>query len=155
MKWLKLLVSLALPLAVGAIAGIATSNNVTTWYPGLNKPSFNPPNWLFAPVWTALYIMMGISLYLVWTQPASARRSRALTIFFTQLALNFLWSFLFFEYHLIGWALIEIILLWLALLTCIVSFSKIHKPATWLLIPYLLWVSFATLLNAAIYILNK
>jgi tryptophan-rich sensory protein len=155
MKFWKLFLSLAFPLAVGAIAGIATSNNVGTWYPQLNKPSFNPPNWLFAPVWTALYIMMGISLYLVWKQPARMGRHIAVAFFFIQLAFNFLWSFLFFEWHLVGWALIEIGVLWLSLLGCIFAFSRINRTAAWLLVPYLLWVSFATVLNAAIYALNR
>lgn len=155
MKIGRLLISIAVPLAVGAIAGIATSNNVNTWYPELNKPSFNPPNWLFGPVWTVLYIMMGISLYLVWNKPAGEPRRRAITVFFIQLALNFLWSFVFFEWHQIGWALADISLLWLTLLWCIILFAKIHRTAAWLLVPYILWVSFATALNASIFMLNS
>lgn len=157
MKWLRLIISIAIPLAAGSIAGIVTSRNVTTWYPQLNKPSFNPPNWLFGPVWTILYIMMGISLYLLWSksinrsQPA---KQKALILFFIQLALNFIWSFLFFQWHMVGLALVDICLLWLLIVACLVVFPKISKPAAWLFIPYLLWVSFATVLNAAIYILN-
>ncbi|RXK83668.1 TspO/MBR family protein [Filimonas effusa] len=154
MKWTKFIISLAIPLAAGAIAGTVTANNVNTWYPQLNKPSFNPPNWLFGPVWTILYIMMGIALYLVWTKPASHIKSRAMALFFVQLALNFIWSFLFFQWHLIGMALVDISILWIAIISCLLVFSRISKPAAWLFVPYLLWVSFAASLNAAIYMLN-
>lgn len=154
MKWGKLVLSLLMTLAVGAIAGIATSKNVATWYPELNKPSFNPPNTVFAPVWTVLYIFMGISLYLIWRLPVSITRNGAMRLFFVQLALNFIWSFLFFEWHLIGWALADIILLLLVIITCIMSFSRINKVAAWLFVPYLAWVGFATALNIVIYRLN-
>lgn len=154
MKTGKLILSLIITLAVGAIAGIATSRNVATWYPELNKPSFNPPNAVFAPVWTVLYIFMGISLYLIWRLPASNTRNSAMRLFFVQLALNFIWSFLFFEWHLIGWALVDIILLLLLIIICIAGFSRINKVAGWLFVPYLAWVSFATALNFAIYRLN-
>ncbi|GGH78382.1 tryptophan-rich sensory protein [Filimonas zeae] len=154
MKWGKLIISLAIPLAVGAVAGIATSSNVDTWYPQLNKPSFNPPNSVFGPVWTVLYILMGISLYLIWRMPVSFARNNALRLFFFQLALNFLWSFLFFEWHLIGWALTDIVLLLVSILFCIALFRRVQRIAAWLFVPYLLWVSFATALNFAIYRLN-
>lgn len=184
MKWPRFIISVAIPLTAGSIAGIVTSRNVNTWYPQLNKPSFNPPNWLFGPVWTILYIMMGISLYLLWTKSSSANKSsgslpdqsaphsfttgskafapittspakqNAIILFFIQLALNFIWSFLFFQWHLIGWALVDICLLWLSIIVCLRIFPRISKPATWLFVPYLLWVSFATVLNAAIYMLN-
>lgn len=154
MKTVKLIISLLIPLAVGAVAGIATSRNVITWYPELNKPTFNPPNWLFAPVWTMLYIFMGISLYLIWRLPATTTRNNAMKLFFIQLALNFIWSFLFFEWHMIGWALIDILVLLLFIIICIAGFTRIQKTAAWLFVPYLAWVSFATALNIAIYRLN-
>lgn len=154
MKTGKLVLSLLITLAIGAIAGIATSRNVLTWYPELNKPAFNPPNAVFAPVWTVLYILMGISLYLIWRLPSSDTRNNALRLFFVQLALNFIWSFLFFEWHLIGWALADIVLLLCLIITCIAGFSRISKTAAWLFVPYLAWVSFATALNIAIYRLN-
>lgn len=154
MKWGKLILSLLIPIGVGALAGIATSSNVNTWYPELNKPSFNPPNTVFAPVWTLLYILMGISLYLIWRMPPSFGRNNALRLFFLQLAFNFLWSFLFFEWHLIGWALLDIALLLVSILFCIALFRRVQRLAAWLFLPYLLWVSFATALNLSIYRLN-
>ncbi len=151
---MKLVISLLITLGVGAIAGYATATNINTWYPHLQKPSFNPPNWIFAPVWTLLYILMGISLYLVWKQPASSERNRALSFFFIQLFLNFCWSFIFFNYHQIALAMVDIILLWVMILITILLFSTFSKMASWVLVPYILWVSFATVLNIAIYKLN-
>ncbi len=153
---LKLIISLALPLGVGAISGIATSNNVDTWFTTINKPAFNPPSWVFAPVWTTLYILMGVAFFLVWksSAPPSANKRTAASFFMLQMALNFLWSFLFFHFHEIGLALLDIILLWCSIILCIIYFRKINKTAALLLLPYLLWVSFATVLNAAIYMLN-
>ena len=154
MKWSRFIISLAIPLAAGAIAGAVTAGNVNTWYPQLNKPPFNPPNWLFGPVWTILYIMMGICLYLIRMKPPSRIKSRAMRLFFVQLALNFIWSFLFFQWHLINLALVDISILWIAIVSCLLVFGKISKPVAWLFVPYLLWVSFAAILNASIYMLN-
>ena len=151
---IKLIVSIALPLAVGAVAGMFTSKAIPAWYATLNRPSFNPPNWLFGPVWTILYIVMGISLYLIWTQAPGEQRTIALEAFFVQLALNFGWSFLFFYFKSIGLALGEIILLWLGILITLLLFYKIKPLAAIINIPYLLWVSFATILNAAYFKLN-
>lgn len=153
-KWLKLSISLSLPLAVGAVAGMGTSEAINTWYVYLNKPSFNPPNWLFGPVWTTLYILMGVSLYLVWSAPRSALQNKALMVFAAQLMLNFAWSFLFFYFKRMDWALLEIILLWSAIIYMIVLFRQIRPAAAWLNIPYLAWVSFASVLNGAYYFLN-
>ena len=152
---MKLLYALIITVGVGAIAGFATASNISGWYAALSKPSFNPPNWIFGPVWTLLYILMGIALYLIWKQPSSFNKSNALRLFFIQLFLNFCWSFLFFYFHQIGLALIEIALLWLLIILTIFSFSKINNNAAWLLFPYVCWVSFATILNAAIYHLNS
>jgi len=154
-KILKLLASLALPLILGAIAGLYTADAIPEWYKGLNRPSFSPPNWLFGPVWTILYILMGVSLFLIWKQGVSKERNIALFVFLLQLLLNFAWSFIFFYYNMIGLALIEIILLWIIILVMLVLFYKIKPMAAYLNIPYLLWVSFATILTAAYFILNR
>ncbi len=151
---LKLIVSIALPLAVGGIAGFYTSQAIPTWYTTLNRPSFNPPNWLFGPVWTTLYLLMGISLYMIWSLPSGRERNIGLLAFGIQLVLNFGWSFIFFYYRTIGLALIEIVLLWVSIVVMIILFYKLKPLTAYLNIPYLLWVSFATALNAAYYHLN-
>jgi benzodiazapine receptor len=151
---IKLFYSLVITLGTGAIAGLATASNIGGWYTSLSKPSFNPPNWIFGPTWTLLYILMGIALYLVWKQSPSRHRYNAISFFFIQLLLNFCWSFIFFYFHEIGLALADIIVLWVFIVITIISFGKHHKTAAALLIPYLTWVSFATILNVAIYRLN-
>lgn len=151
---IKLIVSLLLPLSVGAIAGMFTSDAIPTWYATLNRPSFNPPNWIFGPVWTTLYIILGISFFLIWKENPSKYRNLAIIVFAVQLLLNFAWSFFFFYFNLIGVALIEIILLWISIAAMIYLFYKIKPIAAYLNIPYLLWVSFATILNAGYYLLN-
>ncbi|MBO9566781.1 MAG: tryptophan-rich sensory protein [Niastella sp.] len=153
-KWQLILLSLALPLLVGGVAGVVTAQNVRVWYPQLNKPFFTPPNALFAPVWTALYLLMGISLYLVWKQPPSSSRKLAVILFGVQLFFNFWWSIIFFQFHLIGLALIDILLLWISIIWMIIRFNKISRLAANLQWPYLAWVSFATALNASIWFLN-
>jgi translocator protein len=150
----KLIFSLIIPLSVGAVAGMFTSQAVPTWYASLNRPSFNPPNWVFGPVWTTLYILLGISFFLIWKEIPSNKRNLAIKVFSIQMLLNFAWSFLFFYFNLIGAALVEIILLWISIATMIYLFYKIKPVAAFLNIPYLLWVSFATMLNAAYYFLN-
>ena len=152
---IKLVVSVGLPLALGAIAGMYTTAAVPEWYASLNKPSFNPPNWIFGPVWTVLYIVMGISLFLVWKSEPGEARNLAMGVFFVQLALNFAWSFVFFYSKMIGPALIEIIVLWITIVIMMILFYKIRPLAAYINIPYLLWVSFATVLNAAYFVLNK
>lgn len=151
---LKLITSLALPLAVGALAGLSTANAITGWYASLNQPSFNPPNWTFGPVWTTLYILMGISLYMIWTVAPGKERNMALIAFSVQLVLNFGWSFFFFYFKTLGLALTEIIGLWLSIVLMLVLFYKIKPVAAYINIPYLLWVSFATVLNGAYFRLN-
>ena len=150
----SLLICLAIPLSAGATAGFATATSIDSWYARLNKPSFNPPNYLFGPVWTILYILMGISLYIIWKAPKNKFRNHALWVFGIQLILNFSWSFIFFKYKEINLALIEIIFVWLSVLTMIIVFWKVKKNASYLQLPYLLWVSFATILNFAIWKLN-
>jgi len=151
----KLIVSLTLPLGLGAIVGLFTAKAIPEWYLTLNRPSFNPPNWIFGPVWTTLYILMGISLFLIWKQSARKERNLAILIFLLQLALNFCWSFIFFYFNLIGLALIEIIFLWASIIIMLVLFYKIKPITAYINIPYLLWVTFATLLNASYYFLNR
>lgn len=151
---MKLFLSILIPLVVGFTSGFFTASGVNEWYTTLNRPSFNPPNWLFGPVWTTLYILMGISLYLIWKQPASSERNAALLIFAVQLVLNFFWSIIFFYWHQIGFALIEIVLLWAFIVLMIYRFYHINSTAALLNIPYLLWVSFATVLTAAYWNLN-
>jgi len=153
-KVTKLVLSLAFPLAVGAIAGVFTSAAIQDWYVTLNRPSFNPPNWIFAPVWTTLYIILGISLFLVWILPPGKGRDRALVAFCVQMILNFGWSFFFFYFKTIGLALAEIFMLWISIVLMIILFYKVKPIAAYVNVPYLLWVSFAAILNAAYFLLN-
>ena len=151
----KFIIAVLIPLAVGSLAGYFTASSVTGWYTTLVKPSFNPPNWLFAPVWTSLYIMMGIALFLVWNSGAAEDVKRtAVTLFIVQLVLNFLWSFVFFYAQQPGWALVNIILMWIFIFLTILWFGKISSLSAWLLVPDICWVSFATVLNYAIWKLN-
>lgn len=151
-KSIKLILCILLPLLVGGVSGFFTSQSIPNWYVYLNKPSFNPPDYLFGPVWTLIYIIMGISFYLILNKPKV--NWLLVGIFITQLILNFFWSFIFFNSHNLGLALVEIIILWASILTMIILFYKTNKWAAVLNIPYLLWVSFATLLNYSIYSLN-
>lgn len=153
-KFLKLMICLAIPLLVGSIAGLATTPNIKEWYQYLQKPVFSPPNWIFGPVWTLLYILMGVGLYLIWESEKSDLRSKAIKIFSVQLALNFAWSFIFFEFRLTGVAFFEILLVWIAVLGMIISFYRVNKLAALLQIPYILWVTFASALNGAVWYLN-
>lgn len=149
-----LFICLLLPLLIGGISGYATSSAIHSWYISLQKPSFNPPNYLFGPVWSFLYLLMGVSLFVIWSSSHGKKRSDALRIFAIQLFLNFLWSFLFFKFNLLGVALVDILLIWVSILTMIILFSRVSKFAAYLQIPYLLWVTFATTLNGAIWMLN-
>jgi tryptophan-rich sensory protein len=153
-KGVKLFLCMMLPLLVGGVSGFFTASNIETWYITLIKPSFNPPNYLFGPVWTSLYILMGISFYLI-LMSEKAEKSKLIFIYFFQLVLNFLWSFIFFNFHAIGLAAIEIVILWCSILTMIIMFYKVNKWAAIINIPYLLWVSFASILNFSIYFLNN
>ena len=152
---MKLVISILIPLLVGVVAGSFTASGVDGWYALASKPSFNPPNWVFAPVWTTLYILMGIALFLVWRSNADRSvKHTALVLFAIQLALNFAWSFIFFSLQQTGRAFAEIILMWLTILLTIAWFGKISKTAAWLLVPYICWVSFASVLNYYIWQLN-
>ena len=144
--WGKLLVSLAIPQIAGGVGAIFTTPKIQSWYLGLNKPFFSPPNWVFGPVWSTLFLLMGISLYLVWTKKKTLTHP-VFNWFWIQLVLNVLWSFLFFGLELPLLALIEIVFLWW-------SIRQMMKKFPYQL-PYLCWVSFATLLNAAVWYLNR
>jgi tryptophan-rich sensory protein len=151
LKIIKLFIAIVVTQLAGFIGSLFAAPNIATWYNSLAKPSFTPPSWLFAPVWTLLYLSMGISLYLVWIKKAD---KLAFSLFFIQLFLNILWSVLFFglQNTLVG--LIEIIVLWAAILATILYFYRISKAAALILIPYLAWVSFAAVLNFSIHTLN-
>src|SRR6478672_2879949 len=144
-------------LVVGYLSGMVTRESITTWYPTLEKPVFNPPNWLFAPVWTILYAMMGVAGGLVWNHLETEREAvkKAFLFFIIQLGLNAMWSYLFFGLHNPLLALIEIVLLWLMIFETYSQFKKIDRIAGMLLVPYLAWVAFATVLNASIWWLNR
>lgn len=147
---------IALCLVAGGIGSIFTAGTIPTWYASLVKPSLNPPSWVFAPVWTTLYILMGVAMYLVFRQGWGRKDVRFALVFFTaHLVLNAGWSIIFFGGHNVSWALVAIIVLWLMIAFSIYLFRPINRTAAWLLVPYLLWVSFATYLNYSIWILNR
>ena len=153
--WAKLLICIVTCLLVGYIGSISTQETINGWYATLEKPSYNPPNWIFAPVWTTLYCLMGISAALVWHQGWGKNEvSNSLMFFLFQLVLNGLWSTVFFGMQSLSGAMVIIICLWIVLLITLLRFYKISKVAGLLLVPYILWVSFATLLNASILSLN-
>lgn len=152
---IKFIISLLIPLSAGFIGSMFTSAAIPTWYEQLVKPTLNPPSWLFAPVWTGLYLLMGYSLFLVWQQVIDKRaKIIAISVFFFQIFLNSWWSILFFGFRQPGWALIEIIILWLVIVWNIYLFYKVFRPAAYLLLPYIAWVSFAAYLNFALWRLN-
>ncbi len=154
-KIIKIAVSILGCLSVGIIGALFTSPAIPTWYSSLNKPFFNPPSWVFGPTWTILYIMMGISLCIIWIKKSKSNtKQNALSIFFAQLILNGIWSPIFFAFQSPFLALIVITLLWATIMINIILFYKISKTAATLLMPYLLWVSFATILNFSIWWLN-
>ena len=150
----KALVLIILCEGVGILGSIFTIPSITSWYIHLNKPFFNPPNWIFGPVWTALYLLMGVSLFLVLEKKLKKQKNFLIALFTIQLSLNFLWSFIFFGWHLPMAALVGIVFLWISIALLIVDFWKFSKPASLILIPYLCWVSFASILNLFIVLLN-
>jgi benzodiazapine receptor len=154
-KALKLTVCILLCELAGIIGSVFTLSSIPTWYAGLQKPWFNPPNWIFGPAWTTLYALMGIALYLAWEKGFEKRKNRiALSVFVAQLVLNAIWSLIFFGAKNLGLAFAEIILLWLAILANIILFYRIDRRAGLVLVPYILWVSFASLLNYSVWMLN-
>ena len=151
----KLILSIVISELAGIIGSIFTIPSIDGWYESLVNPPLNPPVWVFGPVWTTLFALMGIAAFLIWKKGLDRRDVKiALGIFLSQLVLNTLWSIIFFGLHSPGGALIEIVFLWFAILVTIITFAKISKPAAWLLMPYILWVSFALYLNYTILVLN-
>jgi tryptophan-rich sensory protein len=154
-KTIKLIVAILACQIAGIVGSLFTSPSIPTWYATLKKPDFTPPNWVFAPAWTFLFVLMGVSAYLVWNKGLENRKARiALLIFGIQLVLNALWSFLFFQLHSPLYAFFEIIILWLAIAITIFYFMRISKTAGLILFPYIIWVSFAAILNFYIARLN-
>ena len=151
-----LVIAIVLCELSGIIGSLFTVSAVREWYPTLVTPSFAPPSWVFGPVWTTLFALMGVAAWLVWEKGMKRQNVKvALGIFLVQLILNTAWSILFFGLHAPGGALVEIIFLWAAIVAAIIAFAKISKPAAWLLAPYILWVSFAAYLNYAFWVLNR
>jgi len=164
----KLIIAIVVSELAGIIGSVFTISAIPNWYAGLVKPALNPPSWLFGPAWTTLYALMGIAAFLIWREyskltpsevegvvPQRKRQIKAaLGVFGIQLFLNAIWSVIFFGLHSSGWALVDIAALWLAIIWTMIVFYKISKPAAYLLVPYILWVSFAGYLNYAIWILN-
>lgn len=149
-----LIFSILLPQLVGTVGALFTFPSIASWYMYLEKPSFTPPDWLFGPVWSTLYVLMGISLFLVVRHKMADKSVRAVQIFFLQLFLNLLWSIVFFGSHSIGGGLIVIIAMWALIVITILKFAKISNYSALLLLPYLAWVTFATYLNFAIFMFN-
>ena len=175
---LKLFSSIIICELVGVVGSFFTISQIPLWYGSLNKPFFNPPSWIFGPVWTLLFVLMGISLYLVWLKKWEAknsistrkekawnslsqkfysgswRKTNIIIIFVFQLVLNVLWSVIFFGWHSPALAFFELLMLWFAIVFTIINFYRVSKTSAWIMLPYLMWVSFAGILNLAIFILN-
>jgi translocator protein len=151
----RIIIATAVTMALGALGGTVTRDAMPIWYDSLNKPAFQPPNWIFGPVWTVLYAMMGIAAGIVWgAKQARFRKGQALGAYSVQLGLNIAWSLIFFGFRSPKIALVEMVILWIAIVVTLQLFYKINKAAGLLLVPYLLWVTFAAVLNAAIVALN-
>ena len=154
MRWVWLVLWIVGCLAVGGIGGRWTAPEIPGWYRSLAKPSFNPPSWIFGPVWTTLYVLMAVAAWRVAASPESRLRSLGLALFVFQLALNLAWSWIFFHKHAIGTAAVEVAVLWSAIGATTLVFSRVSASAAWLMAPYWAWVTFASILNAAIWRLN-
>jgi translocator protein len=151
----KLIISIVIVFLAGAVGTVYTLKEITTWYVSLAKPSWTPPNWAFGPIWSTLYVLMGISLFLVWREGLDRKDVRiAILVFAVQLVLNVVWSLVFFATHNIFGGLVLVILLWISILVNIIVFYRISKPAGLILIPYLIWVSIASYLNYSVFLLN-
>lgn len=155
MRAASLVVLILLCQAVGILGARFTAPEIPGWYRGLRKPAFNPPNWIFGPVWTLLYLLMAIAAWRILQAPPTHARTLALAIFALQLVLNLLWSWVFFRRHAVGAAVAEIILLWIAIGATTAAFARLDSLAAWLMAPYLAWTTFAGVLNAAIWRLNR
>lgn len=154
-RWIGLVLFVLVCVGAGGLGAVATTPEIDGWYRTVVKPNWNPPDWVFGPVWTTLFVLMGISAWLVWKPAGLKEASTPLSLFAVQLILNVAWSWIFFGMHQIGWAVVEIVILWLAILATTVAFFRRSKPAGWLLVPYLGWVSFASVLNFTIWRLNS
>ena len=153
-EWVGLLLWVAVCFGVAGVASLFTSPEIGGWYAQLRKPAWTPPNWLFGPVWTALYLSMAVAAWLVWRGRGFAAARLPLSLFASQLALNGLWSILFFGLHRAGAAFAEILLLWCAIAAALVSFRRVSPPAGALMLPYLLWVTYAAALNFSVWRMN-
>ena len=153
---IKLVISIIASFAAGGIGSLFTFKAIPTWYAGLKKPPYTPPNWAFGPVWTTLYILMGISVFLVWQNGLATNGALlAFTLFWIQLALNALWSIIFFGMKSKGGGVITIIVLWLLILATMITSFRVSEWAGALLIPYIVWVSIASYLNIGVWLLNR
>ena len=154
-SFFKLIIAIVISELAGGIGAIFTVSAIPTWYAALAKPALNPPSWVFGPVWTTLYLLMGIAAFLVWNKGWDRKDIRkALGVFLLQLVFNAAWSIIFFGLHSPFWAFMDIIAMWLAIVWTMILFYRISKPAMCLLLPYILWVSFAAYLNYSILMLN-
>jgi|SRR5579863_2265805 len=154
MRWLELVGFILVCEGVGILGGLWTGPEIPRWYRTLTKPSFNPPSWIFGPVWTTLYLLMAIAAWQVFMAPASPSRTPGLGLFAFQLALNLAWSYIFFRKHAIGAAVVEVAVLWCAIGATTIAFSQVSAVSATLMLPYWGWVTFASILNATIWRLN-
>lgn len=154
-QWIGLAAWIVLCLGAGGLGAAVTTPEIEGWYRTINKPAWNPPDSIFGPVWTALYLMMAAAAWLVWKQGGLGAAARPLGLFSFQLLLNSVWSWIFFAMHQPGWAFVEIVVLWLAIVATLFAFFRRSPAAGWLLVPYLAWVSFASVLNFTIWQLNR
>jgi tryptophan-rich sensory protein len=154
MRWISLICCLGICFAVAGVSGLWTASEVPGWYRTLVRPAIAPPDWVFGPVWTLLYAMMAVAAWQVWESAASPLRTWGLALFLAQLILNFAWSLIFFRHHAIGAALIEVVVLWVAIGVTTLVFGRVSPTAAWLMAPYWAWVTFAAVLNAAFWRLN-
>jgi len=149
-----LAVSVGICLGAAGVGSILTTPSIDPWYATLRKPAWTPPNWVFGPVWTALYLSMAVAAWLVWRQAGFSPAKLSLTLFVIQLALNVAWSGIFFGFRLVGVAFLEVVLLWLFILSTTIAFWSVSRMASWLMVPYLIWVAYAAALNGAIWRMN-
>lgn len=149
-RFLGLFMIMGLCLGAGGLGAWATTPEIDGWYRSITKPDWNPPDWIFGPVWTTLYVMMGLAAWMIW-KPAGWKPARfPLALFVWQLILNVAWSWIFFNQHQLGWAFAEILVLWAVILATTIAFFRVQQLAGWLMVPYLCWVSFTSLLNFVI-----
>ena len=154
-KWKPYIISTIIALVVGTLSGLLSMNGMKIYEADVVKPSLTPPGWLFPVVWTILYALMGISAAKIWLTPESRSRSKGLNLYVAQLIINFFWSLIFFNQQAFGFAAIWLLLLWILVALMIREFYKVDRKAAFLLIPYLIWLTFAAYLNIAVWILNK